>query len=53
MMELNSAVGTLDDERKEEELADLIQQLSKYTEVSENYQKWLNAQGIKERPELE
>ena len=49
MTELNSAGGTLDDERKEEALADLIQQLSKYPEASGDYRKWLNTQGIDTR----
>src|SRR4051794_35123245 len=46
MTEFNSAVGTLHDERKEEALADLVQQLSKYPEALGDYPKWLNAQGI-------
>jgi len=46
MTELNSAVGTLDDERKEEILADFIQQLTKYPKALGDYRKWLNAEGI-------
>ena len=46
MTEFNSAVGTLNDERKEEALAGLIQQFSKYPEVLGDYRKWLNAEGI-------
>src|SRR5690625_4970735 len=33
MIELNSAVGTLGDEKKEEQLESLISQLSQYTEA--------------------
>jgi len=46
MTELNSAVGTLEDERKEEALADLIQQYSKYPEALGDYREWLNKQEI-------
>lgn len=46
MMELNSAVGTLEDEKKEEALADLIRQLSHYPEALGDYRIWLSEQGI-------
>lgn len=46
MVELNSAVGTLDDDRKEELLADLIRQLSQYPEALGDYRVWLGDQGI-------
>lgn len=46
MVELNSAVGTLEDEREEEALADLIRQLSQYPEALGDYRTWLSEQGI-------
>lgn len=46
MMELNSAVGTLGDERKEELLEALINQLSKYPESLGDYREWLRERGI-------
>jgi len=46
MIELNSAVGTLNHERKEEQLENLISQLSQYPEALEDYQKRLKEKGI-------
>lgn len=46
MVELNSAVGTLEDERKEELLEALIGQLSKYPEALGDYRKWLREKDI-------
>lgn len=46
MLELNSAVGTLGDEQKEETLEKLIAQLSQYPEALEDYRKKLKAKGI-------
>lgn len=46
MTELNSAVGTLEDEQKEEFLADLIRQYSQYPEALADYRKWLIEQGM-------
>lgn len=46
MMELNSAVGTIDDATKEEALEDLIRQLSQYPEALGDYRTWLNEQDI-------
>lgn len=46
MVELNSAVGTLGDERKEELLEALIGQLSKYPEALGDYREWLRAKEI-------
>lgn len=44
--ELNSAVGTLEDEKKEERLEALIHQLEQYPEALGDYREWLQAQGI-------
>jgi len=46
MIELNSAVGTLDDDRKEEQLEELISQLSQYPEAIEDYREKLKEKGI-------
>lgn len=46
LVELNSAVGTLNDEKKEELLEGLINQLSKYPEGLGNYRDWLVANGV-------
>lgn len=46
IVELNSAVGTFDDETKEEALADLIRQLSQYPETLGDYRTWLSEQGV-------
>ena len=46
MVELNSAVGTLADDKKEEVLADLIRQLSQYPEALGDYRVWLGNQEI-------
>lgn len=46
MTELNSAVGTLDHERKEEQLEALIAQLSQYPEALEDYREKLQEKGI-------
>jgi len=42
MVELNSAVGTLADDKKEEALLDLIRQLSQYPEALGDYRMWLD-----------
>lgn len=47
LVELNSAVGTLENESKEKSLEDLIKQLEKYPEALGDYRKWLKKQGIK------
>ncbi|WP_440897454.1 ISLre2 family transposase [Amphibacillus sp. Q70] len=46
MVELNSAVGTLENEKKEEELEALIAQLSKYPKALGDYRKKLEKKGI-------
>ena len=46
LVELNSAVGTLEDEKKEEHLEDLIRQLEKYPEALGDYREILNQKGI-------
>ncbi|WP_440895073.1 ISLre2 family transposase [Amphibacillus sp. Q70] len=46
MVELNSAVGTLENEKKEEELEALIAQLSKYPKALGDYRKKLERKGI-------
>src|SRR5699024_7316020 len=46
MIELNSAVGTLDHERKEEKLEGLIYQLSQYPDALEDYRDRLKEKGI-------
>ncbi len=46
MTELNSAVGTLEDEQKELFLSDLIRQYSQYPEVLADYRIWLIEQNI-------
>ena len=46
MLELNSAVGTLEDAKKEERLGQLISQLSQYPEALGDYREWLREQGI-------
>ena len=46
LMELNSAVGTLEDESKEAQLENLIKQLEKYPEALRDYRDWLKEQGI-------
>jgi len=46
MIELNSAVGTLGDEKKEEQLESLISQLSQYPEALEDYREKLKKKGI-------
>lgn len=46
LLELNSAVGTLDDPKKEEQLEALIKQLSHYPEALKDYRKWLQEKGI-------
>lgn len=46
MVELNSAVGTLDKERKEEQLEELIGQLSNYPEALGDYRKKLKNMNI-------
>ena len=47
LLELNSAVGTLADPKKEEQLEKLIKQLSQYPEALEDYRVWLQEKGIK------
>ncbi|HSH25414.1 MAG TPA: ISLre2 family transposase [Massilibacterium sp.] len=46
LLELNSAVGTLEDPKKEEHLEALINQLSKYPEALCDYRTWLQEKGI-------
>ncbi|CAI9393860.1 TPA: ISLre2 family transposase [Acinetobacter baumannii] len=46
LVELNSAVATLDTEKKEERLEALINQLSPYPEALGDYRIWLQEQGI-------
>ena len=46
MVELNSAVGTLESEKKEEQLEVLITQLSQYPEALEDYREKLKEKGI-------
>lgn len=46
MVELNSAVGTLTDDKKEEALSDLIRQLSQYPEALGDYRTWLSEHGV-------
>lgn len=47
MVELESAVGTMETEKKEEDLRHLIGQLSGYPEALGDYRKWLEEQGVK------
>lgn len=46
LIELNSAVGTLESEDQEERLEQLIRQLEKYPEALGDYREWLREQGI-------
>lgn len=46
MVELNSAVGTLKNEKKEEKLAKLIAQLSQYPEALGDYREVLKRKGV-------
>ncbi|MEJ8778934.1 ISLre2 family transposase [Pseudogracilibacillus sp. ICA-222130] len=46
MVELNSAVGTLETDKKEERLEELIAQLSQYPKALGDYRKLLKKQGI-------
>lgn len=46
MLELNSAVGTIGDEKKEEHLEKLIAQLSQYPEALRDYRERLREKGI-------
>jgi len=46
LLELNSAVGTLEDEILEDRLEEIIRQLSKYPEALGDYRKWLMEKGI-------
>ena len=46
MIELNSAVGTLGNEEKEEQLESLVSQLSQYREALEDYREKLKKKGI-------
>lgn len=46
IVELNSAVGTLETEKKEEDLEALIKQLSQYPEALGDYRAWLSNQGV-------
>ena len=46
LLELNSAVGTLGDEKKEEYLEKLINQLSQYPEALRDYRERLREKGI-------
>lgn len=46
LTELNSAVGTLEDEEKDKRLVSFIRQLEKYPEALGDYRIWLKEQGI-------
>lgn len=46
LIELNSAVGTLETEAKEESLEELIQQLENYPKALGDYRVWLKKHGI-------
>ncbi|MDQ0158041.1 ISLre2 family transposase [Robertmurraya andreesenii] len=46
LVELNSAIGTLETEVQEERLEGFIQQLEKYPEALTDYRKWLKEQGF-------
>src|SRR5699024_7262728 len=46
MVELNSAVGTFENEKKEERLKELLAQLSQYPEASGDYRDILHERGI-------
>lgn len=46
LVELNSAVGTLENEKKEERLEEFIQQLSKYPQALGDYREWLKEKDI-------
>src|SRR5699024_7350461 len=46
MVELNSAVGTQENEKKEEKLAELIAQLSQYPEALGDYRETLKKKGV-------
>lgn len=46
LLELNSAVGTLDEPEKEECLEQLIKHLSQFPEALGDYREWLKAKGI-------
>jgi hypothetical protein len=46
MLELNSAVGTIEHEKKEERLEKLIEQLSQYPEALGDYREKLKSKGI-------
>ncbi len=46
MVELNSAVGTLDNEKKEERLEEFIAQLAQYPEALGDYREKLKGKGI-------
>src|SRR5690606_40719960 len=46
LIELNSAVGTLEKESREERLEELIKQLEQYPEALGDYRKWLDEKGI-------
>ena len=46
LTEMNSAVGTLKDERKESLLEDLIEQYSQYPEALGDYRNWLHSNDI-------
>lgn len=46
MVELNSAVGTLEDEVLEERLEQFIRQHSKYPKALSDYRKWLEEKGV-------
>jgi hypothetical protein len=46
LVELNSAVGTLENVTKEEKLDQLINQLSNYPTALQDYRKWLEENGV-------
>src|SRR5690606_501364 len=46
LLELNSAVGTMEKDSKEKDLENLISQLEQYPEALGDYRVWLEEQGI-------
>ena len=46
LLELNSAVGTLETDAQEKRLQDLIKQVEKYPEALGDYRDWLREKGI-------
>ncbi|WP_231559879.1 ISLre2 family transposase [Geobacillus sp. FSL W8-0032] len=46
LVELNSAIGTLGDEAKEEQLAEMIRRIEAMPGCIRDYREWLSAQGV-------